>query len=296
MINDFEQRLAFVLGLRLAAPLTGQVFAPPAPAVGAAPSFVVGVTAVRPAEGSFLTRKPEVVPGSPDPRRILRLECDVSIEARAGQNQARDAQVQALDAVLYALGTDDFQSGAALTDATDRGFFIQDMQFSQGTLPVSPGAQGAPPVGITLVARGYFWPVGQAGQTGAAIERIELRGAKLDIDLDVAAAQLIAGGPPVNVSLRVRPAGSLEITAAGAAAAPIGSLAVTLSPGRGTLGGGVAGATGGIRIVPLVNDAAAVTYTPPAQTVEEELVVAFDNHEGGLAGEIGRFALRVRGA
>src|SRR4051795_6891508 len=131
MINDFEQRLAFVLGSRLTGSLAGKVFVPPAPAEGPDPSLVVGVSALRPLEPAFLSRKPEVVPGSPNPRRILRLECDISIEARAGQNKGRDSKVRALDAVLFELGADDFQSGAALTDATDRGFFIQQMHFSQ---------------------------------------------------------------------------------------------------------------------------------------------------------------------
>ena len=134
MINDFEQRLAFVLGSRLTGALAGKVFVPPAPAEGPDPSLVVGVSAFRPLEPAFLSRKPEVVPGSPDPRRILRLDCDVSVEARAGQNKGRDSKVRALDAALFELGADDFQSGAALTDATDRGFFIQQMQFLRGNI------------------------------------------------------------------------------------------------------------------------------------------------------------------
>ena len=46
MINDFEQRLAFVLGSRLTGSLAGKVFVPPAPAEGADPSLVVGVSAL----------------------------------------------------------------------------------------------------------------------------------------------------------------------------------------------------------------------------------------------------------
>jgi hypothetical protein len=118
----------------------------------------------------------------------------------------------------------------------------------------------------------------------------------LDVEMSAPAAQLVAGGPPVNLALRLRTTPSMALTAGGVAPVPFGSLAVTLSPGKGTLGGGVAGTTGNIRIVPVANDAVTVTYTPPNQAAEDELLVAFDNLEGGLAGEIGRFALRVRGA
>ena len=296
MINDFEQRLAFVLGSRLTGSLAGKVFVPPAPAEGADPSLVVGVSALRPLEPAFLARKPEVVPGSPDPRRILRLECDVNIEARPGLNLERDSQVRALDAALFELGADDFQSGAALTDATDRGFFIQQMHFLGGALPLDPTAPDATPVSITFLAQGFFWPVGQVGQTGTAIERIELRGVAMDVDVEIPAAQMVAGGPLVNAKLRVRMPGSTDIRDAGASPAPFGSLALTLFPGKGTLGGGAAGTSGKIRIVSLESETATFTYIPPAQAVVEDLVVAFDDHEGGLAGEIGRIPLRVRGA
>ncbi len=296
MIADFEQRLAFILGARLAAPLAGQVFVPPAPAPGADASLVVGVSVVRQLEPSFLTRKPEVVPGAPDPRRIQRLECEVTIQARAGQNQGRDAQVRALDAVLYELGASELESGAALTDAQDRGFFIEEMLFSGSTLPLDPSAPAAPPTGITLLARGFFWPVGQAGVAGLPIDHIRLRGADMDVDIEIPAARLVAGGPATDATLHVRAAGSVDLDANGAAAMPFGSLALQLFPGRGTLGGGADGATAAIRIVPLVNEVAQFTYAPPAQAAEEELIVAFDNHEGGLGPEIGRVPLRVRGA
>jgi hypothetical protein len=300
MVGDFERRLAEVLAARLPAPLTGQVFVAPAPAPGAAASLVLGVIAVRPVDPDFLSRRPEVVPGVTQPRRIVRLACDVAIEARPGQNQGRAEQVAAVDAALFALGADDVQSGAALTDATDRGFLIEQMALASGTAPLAPAAAGAPPVGLVLAARGLFWPVGQPGQAGVEIGEIRLRGALLPVEVVAPTASLTAGGPAIAITVRVPTLPSLRLQPAGAAGMPFGALALAVMqpsgrPGTGALAGGTAG-VGNVRVVDLADGEATVTYTPPAEATLEELVIALDDHEGGRGVEIGRLPLRVRSA
>jgi hypothetical protein len=299
MVGDFERRLAEVLAARLPAPLTGQVFVPPAPAPGVAASLVLGVTAVRPVELDFQSRRHEVVPGVTQPRRVVRLDCDVAIEARPGQNQGRAEQMAAVDAALFALGADDFQSGAALTDATDRGFLIERMALASGTVPLAPAA-GAPAVGVVLAARGLFWPVGQAGQAGVEIGEIRLRGALLPVEVVAPTASLTAGGPAIEITVRVPALPSLRLSPEGDTGMPFGSLALAVMqpsgrPGTGTLAGGTAGA-GNVRVVELAGGEATVTYTPPAEATVEDLVIALDDHEGGRRVEIGRLPLRVRSA
>ena len=59
----------------------------------------------------------------------------------------------------------------------------------------------------------------------------------MDVDVEISAAQMVAGGPVVNATLRVRMPGSTDIRGTGAAPLPFGSLALTLFPGKGSLGG-----------------------------------------------------------
>jgi hypothetical protein len=63
-------------------------------------------------------------------------------------------------------------------------------------------------------------------------------------------------------------------------------------PGKGTLVGHV----GGVRLVPLTDNQATVTYQPAAEAAADELLIALDNGTNGLGIEIGRFRLSVRGA
>jgi hypothetical protein len=46
----------------------------------------------------------------------------------------------------------------------------------------------------------------------------------------------------------------------------------------------------------VVDNAATVTYTPPATPATEDLVVAFDNNGKGLGVQIGRARLATRSA
>jgi len=91
-----------------------------------------------------------------------------------------------------------------------------------------------------------------------------------------------------------------SLSARAASAIPFGSLAFAVfaadgGPGAGTLAGGTPGAPG-VRVVPLVDNAATVTYTPPAEMGSEQLVIAIEDHEGGQGLELRRVPLRIRGA
>jgi hypothetical protein len=187
-------------------------------------------------------------------------------------------------------------SGSALNDNTDRGFFIQAMRVTGAGAPLDTPTQG--PVTINVVARGLFWPVGAPGQAGPEIEEVIIRGIVLPIEVTPAAPQLTSGGPAVDFIVRVMTPQSLSARAAGPI--PFGSLAFAVlaadgGPGAGTLAGGTPGAPG-VRVVPLVDSEATVTYTPPAEMGRAELVIAIEDHEGGQGLELRRVPLRIRGA
>ncbi len=298
MITDFEARLVDVLGGRLPAPFAGlTVLAPGAPP-GVSPQLVIGVLSARGAEPDFDARRPEVVPGVTDPRRVLRLDCTVGVEIRPTAAGDRTRQMRGLDAALYTLDAPDFQDGTALDDGTDRGFLIRSMVTAGIDTSNAAAIPAAPRFGFNLLASGLFWPPGVVGQAGRAIGEIRLRGNTLPVMLEPPDPILIAGGGAVPLRVLVRPVGSMRLTAAGTAALPFGQLAVQLAsaggrPGQGTLDGGIAGVAG-VRIIPLINDAIAITYTPPAAAATDDLLIALDDGNGGMGIEIGRVTLRVR--
>jgi len=154
MIAEFEQRFAQVLGARLPAPFTGGVDVPPGQPAGSVPRLILAVSEMTVIEPDFRSRRPEVVTGSPNPRRVVRLECTVTIEVRRAGNHSRVDQMQVLDAALFALGDEQLLSGSALNDNTDRGFFIQAMRVTGAGAPLDTPTQG--PVSINVVARGLF--------------------------------------------------------------------------------------------------------------------------------------------
>jgi hypothetical protein len=262
--------------------------------------LVIGVLTATAAEPEFDSRRPEIVPGVADPRRVLRLNCTVGVEIRAAAAADRTQQMRGLDAALYALDAPDFQDGTVLDDGTDRGFLIQSMAASAiGTSDPLPGV-ASPRFGFDLSAIGLFWPAGVTGQAGRAIGEIRVRGNTLPIELDPREPVLLAGGAATPLTVRVRAAGSMRLTVANTTALPFGQLAVQLisaggRPGLGTLGGGIAGVAG-VLIAPVADDAIAITYTPPAAPGLDQLVVALDDGNGGMGIEIGRATLRVRAA
>jgi hypothetical protein len=300
VISDFETRLAETLGTRIAAPFTGRVDVAPGPAPDAAVRVILGVVSAQIVDESLGSR-PEVLPGDPVPRRAVRLRCTVAVETNIATPD-RAQQMDALQAALYALDDPDFRTGKALADGTDLGFVIHELQPSTivASLHLDPKDEPPPRIGIKVVATGLFWPVGVKGKAGDLIGEIRLRGGIVPLEIAPSNPRLVAGGPAVELTIRFNTT-ALSIQENKTEKMPFGSIAVTLAgpggkPGKGTLGGGVAGAPSTVRIIPVADNAATVIYTPPATPGSEELVVAFDNGEQGLGIEIGRARLATRSA
>lgn len=296
MISEFESRLAEVLGTRIAAPFQGHVDVAPGGSDARVVLGVVEAEALEPDLGSG--RRAEVLPGSAVPRRAVRLRCTVALEGRADPAGRAD-ELKALDAALYALDARELRDGSALTDSTDRGFLIQEMLPASVIAPLLPGEDA--PMAIRVTATGLFWPVGAAGEAGVEIGEIRFRGGVLSLRIEPAVPLLVAGGAPAELTIRFATAGLAIADDQAVARLPFGSVAVAAvsaggKPGKGTLGGGSAGATAGVRILEVQDDAATVTYTPPATPAVDELIVAFDDGENRLGIEIGRVPLRTGSA
>lgn len=301
MISEFEQRLADVLGARLPAPFAGRVQVPPAPAPDASPVVLVGTRTFQALEPDLGSRRPEHAPGAATERRILRLRCTVSVEVQPGAG-ARAELMKGIDATLYALDAPDFRNGSALAGAADPGFLIQEMRITASLAAPDPKPASAPPLGVTLNAEGWFWPVGVVGEAGKAIIEIRVRGGVLPIEIAPAKPHLVAGGPPVILTLSVSTIGLLRLTKPPGALPPLpfGALALAIfgrggRPGAGTLSGGQAGVAG-VRLIDLTGGSATVAYAPPAVPATDELHVTLENGAGGLGIELGRFPIAVKGA
>jgi hypothetical protein len=199
--------------------------------------------------------------------------------------------------LLYELESPDMLDGSALIADGDTGFLIQAMRLVEARAPLVPDAD-EPPLGLTLAAEGWFWPVGIEGQTGIIIGEIRVRGVALPLFLLPENLRLVAGGDAVELTLRVPPLASLTLRPDGLQAMPFGRLAVGLfdaggRPGAGTLTGGVEG-TGDVRLLEVQDGQVTLTYTPPAEAAADVLVVGLEDGENGLGIEVGRFPLRVR--
>jgi hypothetical protein len=301
LLSEFEARLAEVLGSRLPAPFAGRVSVAPGTGPANQPAVILGVQQAEPVEPDIGSRRPEIVPGSGDFRRVLRLACTVGLEVRPATNQGRTQQMQGLDALLYTLDEPDLRDGTALAGAADPGFFIQRMRLTAHQAPFL--AEDETLARLTLCAEGWFWPVGQAGETGIAIGEVRIRGVRLPLEALMAATPA-AGGPAVELTLRLTPAGTLRVTGpAGSPPGPplpFGSLAVALfgpgmRPAAGSLDGVTPGADG-VGLVTLSEGAATLAYVPPAEPAVDELVVALEDGAGGLGVELGRLLIDVREA
>jgi hypothetical protein len=301
VIAELEARLAEVLGSRLPEPFTGRVEA--APGAGQAdeePTVLVAVRRAEPVEDDLGSRRDEVVPGSDEPRRVVRLRCDLLVEVRPAQNHGRAQQLEGVDALLYELEAPDLRSGAALRVADedhDPGFLLSRLEVVEALAPPEPGAAGAGPVAVALAADGLFWPVGVPGQAGVAIAEVRLREGTLPLAVELSGA-LLAGGEPVTVTLRFGSFGTQALRAdQPPATLPFGALALALAgaggrPGAGTLSGGTDGADG-VRLAEVTGGTATVTYAPPAEPAGDQLVVTVDDGEGGLGAELARVPLRA---
>lgn len=293
MLSDLETRLADVLGERLPAPFAGRVRrrganAPP----GNGPVVRVGVDAVEPLEPDLGAVRSEVVPGSSDARRVLRLAVTLGIAVETGGAGDPRQALQGIDALLYALQSPGMRSGELLGQAGDPGFVLDGLALATSDL-----AAGSV---VVVRAEGLFWPVGEAGAAGRAIERALVREFRLPVRLGVG-GPLVAGGADVPLTLTLGATGTMAVTAGGTTAAPFGAVALRLvgaggTPGGGTLTGGGAGPAGA-RVVDVADGVASAVYGPPDEPgVERLLVSAFAPDAAGdahLGVELARFDLAV---
>ncbi|MDM0110699.1 hypothetical protein QTI66_00980 [Variovorax sp. J22R133] len=291
MLREFELGLADVLGSRLPPPLQGAVDAAPARAEAL---VVVSVRTAEAVDEEMLSRRPERVPGATDPRRVLRLRCETTLEVRAPAGGTRADQMEAIDRVIYLLGEASLLDGRDLLpeDAdADPGFLVQRLQLLRVEAPSL----------IVLVAEGYFWPVGEAGATGIAIRDVRIRQSVLPLLLSPAAPRLIAGGATVDLTVRFGNVGMrIEADAPEPEALPFGDAMLSLvdaggRPGAGVLAGGGAGPEG-TRVIAVNAGQVSVQYTPPAAPATDFLVVRLDNGEGEPGQQLGKLRLVVRSA
>ena len=288
MLSEFERRLADVLGARLPVPFRGGVDVAPGRDDA---QVVLSVRHVEPLDEDLFGMRPEVVPGAPTHRRVVRLRCDVSLDVRLLTNQARSTQLRALDSVIYELDEPGFRSGARLrpTDGSDPGFLVQRMFVSLSD----------PPQSITLRAEGLFWPPDVPGETGVKIDFAQVRISVQPISLIPARPRLNAGGETIELVIEFGATGTMRIERGGRVTSlPFGAVVVGVEdaggrPGAGTLSGGNAGPAGS-RTIAVARGRAAFQYTPPAQPALDHLVVSLDDGEGGVGVELGRFPLEVR--
>lgn len=288
MLSEFERRLADVLGARLPVPFRGGVDVAPGRDDA---QVVLSVRHVEPLDEHLFGMRPEVVPGAPTHRRVVRLRCDVNLDVRLLGNQARSTQLRALDSVIYELDEPGFRSGARLrpTDGSDPGFLVQQMFVSLSD----------PPQSITLRAEGLFWPPDVPGETGVKIDFAQVRISVQPISLIPARPRLNAGGETIELVIEFGATGTMRIERGGRVTSlPFGAVVVGVEdaggrPGAGTLSGGNAGPAGS-RTIAVTRGRAAFQYTPPAQPALDHLVVSLDDGEGGVGVELGRFQLEVR--
>ena len=288
MLSEFERRLADVLGARLPVPFRGGVDVAPGRDDA---QVVLSVRHVEPLDEHLFGVRPEVVPGAPTHRRVVRLRCDVNLDVRLLATQSRSTQLRALDSVIYELDEPGFRSGTRLrpTDGSDPGFLVQRMFVSLSD----------PPQSITLRAEGLFWPPDVPGETGVKIDFAQVRISVQPISLIPARPRLNAGGETIELVIEFGATGTMRIERGGRVTSlPFGSVVVGVEdaggrPGAGTLSGGNAGPAGS-RTIAVTRGRAAFQYTPPAQAALDNLVVSLDDGEGGVGVELGRFPLEVR--
>jgi hypothetical protein len=288
VIADFETRLSIVLGELLPTPFRGRVRVTPGDGSTTEPRVLVGVREARALQAGLGDTRRALVPGAPDPRRVLRAECDVVITCTGAGSSASEARA-GLEAAAYALDAPDLRNGSALTEPGDQGFVIEEMQLQSVLAPLDASVTDSP-FCARLAARGLFWPRAIEGVAGVEIASVRVRGVTLPLSITPPQPRLVAGGDPVDLAVYVElPVG---------ASLPFGSLAIDVlgpgaQPARGTLAGGTEGQDG-VRLVELADNLALVTYTPPTAPAVDWLVVSLDNGNGGAGIELGRFRLPTR--
>ena len=213
LIAEFETRLADVLAGVLPAPFTGRVEVAPGSAVGAEPLIVLGVRRAEPLDPDLGSNRPELAPGVDGHRRILRLACTVGVEVVPATGQGRQQQVEGVDAALYALEAPNMRDGRALVEAGDAGFLIQQLEIVDAAVPFTTGAGPATGSAGAQRARRGLVLAGRHSRTDRQEDlEVHVRGAGPAARARPGGPVLTAGGPAVDLAVRVRAIGSLRIT------------------------------------------------------------------------------------
>lgn len=301
MIAAFEQRLAIVLGSRLAAPFAGRVRVTPGEGLAGGPHILVASSDVTPAGSDLgIGRRPELTMQESARRlRVLRLAVTVELRVVPSDPTERSEAIQGMERVLYLIETADIAAGRALDAAppADLGFRIARLGLLDARAPTLADEDGA--AVIHLRAEGWFWPAGVVGETGPEIEEVRIRAAVLPLRLVGGPEPLIAGGAAAVLRLESGAVGEMQLRAdAAPAAAAFGTLSLALRrddgrPGAGSLSGGAAGPAG-TRLVALTAAGAEFGYTPPDEAGSEDLVIRMADPTGVARGDVlGRFPLRT---
>ncbi|PCK07956.1 MAG: hypothetical protein COA42_11765 [Alteromonadaceae bacterium] len=298
MISDFETRLATLLGTQLPLPFTGTVAraADNDTAHGSEPRIYLGAYKIDAEPKGFGGNRSVEAPGVSDRIRVLSATVYVNINVLPANNEDRRQQLQGIEQLRYLLDDESFQTGAALIDTGDQGFRIDRMGVLDSVIDVSNAPNSDRPPGITLVAEGVFWPIGVSGETGVVIDEMRIRGVLVDLQLGSPLPAISAGGSAINIEVRV-PKLSAHRLGGDGSSLDFNRIAIDLiqaggQAGTGSLAGGSAG-TGSVRLIDIVSDTAAFSYTPPAEPITEFLQVGYEDGENGLGKVIKQFRLEV---
>lgn len=283
MIQEFENRLAVVLGDGLEGPFANRVFAAGLEPDDTAAKIRLGAIRHQPWLPDFGSTRSERVPGNQDFRRVLRLSVDVSLEIVAAAGEGRSQRRAGSDNLLYLLELPGMADGTLLETQNDQGFLIEALKLVDASLPLeeSPGNLSK----ITVNALGWFWPAGQAGEAGVAIAETHIRTSNMEIQLIPKRPEILAGGPAIDLTLQIRGSGFRLIDGQSPAALGLEFLALELAgaqggPGLGTLQGDTQGANGLVLVNVDQEGRASLTYTPPAQPGKDLLAISLA--QGGV--------------
>ncbi len=299
MLTHFETRLADLLGAALPAPFGGRVDVAPGAGPGGQPSITVAVAEVRRLAADFNSVRPEAAPGADDPRRVVRLDCDVAITVAAASSAGRDQVVAGVDAVLYELDGPRFRTASTLESPADDPGFVLELLEVRGAALVADDEVSRVDLGVV----GWFWPPDAPGITGEPIAEARVRTVAQPVDLAPWPVLLQAGGPPLALELTTSTVGTTVLDGDDVDVEAFGALVLRLvdgggRPGAGALAGGAPGPADS-RVVTVADGTATVEYTPPGTPATDHLVVALahdDTGDGPAVGvELARFSLTVAG-
>ena len=238
MLSEFEQQFQTTLRSRLPAGIRDRVQV----ATGAAnqKGILVGISTAEPMPTEFGSVRSEITPGIDIPRRVVRLSCTLNctfIPTNSSQN--RSNLMELLGQVLYALDDSDVRDGSAFRDEqADPGFLIQSMKVENLESPFAIHTTNAEHLQLSLIAKGWFWPIGEPGQAGIEIGEIRLRGGIHPVLLTPADPFLVANDPALTLTITFEARGTSRITANGLDSDAFGNVAARLEKEDGTLGAG----------------------------------------------------------